>query len=92
MSKFEYGPFVSDMGCVVAFHADKYTEEEATRLACVELDVEDKSELSWNNAWCYCGYGVDDDGRKMYGYWLTLDKKGNSFPVVVFSVKGREWP
>lgn len=92
MSKFEYGPFITDAGYVVAFNAKKYSQEDAFELAKFELDVVSRDEIFCAPAWCYYGPGVDDDGERVFGYWLTLDQKKHSFPVMVFSVKGREWP
>jgi hypothetical protein len=89
MSNFGYGPFITDAGMVVAFHAKKYSQEDAFELAKFELDAQDVTSAP---AWCYYGPGVDDDGERVFGYWLTLDQKKHSFPVMVFSVKGREWP
>ena len=92
MSKFEYGPFITDVGMVVAFNAKKYSETEANDLARFELDAGEDGEIVSAPAWCYYGPGVDDDGCRVFGYWLTLDRKKHSFPVMVFSLKGREWP
>lgn len=92
MSKFEYGPFITDAGMVVAFNAKKYSQEDAFELAKFELGMNIDDQIVSAPAWCYYGPGVDDDGDRVFGYWLTLDQKKHSFPVMVFSVKGREWP
>ena len=92
MSKFEYGPFITEDGVVVAFNAKKYSQEDAFELAKFELGTEEGEDVVSAPAWCCYGPYIDDDGEKMFGYQLTLTRRRNSFPVMVFSVKGREWP
>lgn len=93
MSKFDYSGFIYFYNSpVIAFNAKKYTRDSAMPIAMVEMDEDDASKIVCAEAWCYAGFGVYEDGDRGYGYWLTEDKKKNSFPVLVFSLKGREWP
>lgn len=93
MSKFDYSSFITYY-CdpVVAFNAKKYTRETAAQIAMVEMDEHDINQIVCAEAWCYAGFGMNEEGERSYGYWLTEDKKKNSFPVLVFSLRGREWP
>ena len=92
MSKFEYGPFITDNGMCVAFNAEKYSREDAFKLARFELSAEEGEEVVFSPAWGHYGPYTDDDGERMFGYQLTQTRRRNSFPVMVFSLKGREWP
>lgn len=93
MNKFDYTNFIiEDCGQVIAFNARRYTRETAYPIARIELDANNNEEIICSDAWCYYGYGVYSDETPGHGYWLTTDKKKNSFPVLVFSIKGHEWP
>lgn len=87
MCQFDYQPFFyNDSDMVVAFHANKFTQEEAEPIARYELYAKQKDQLSCRRAWGYYGIGTNHRGERVNQYWLTEEKSKFSFPVLVFSL------
>ena len=83
MSGFDYALFFGCGSVFLAFNARKYAPEEAYPIAAHEFGAEN---LDVKQMWCYYGFGVDEDGDRRRSYWLTEDRKANSFPVLVYTV------
>lgn len=87
MCQFDYQSFFyNDSDMVVAFHADKFTQEEAEPIARYELYAKQRDQLSCRRAWGYYGIGTNQRGERVNQYWLTEEKSKFSFPVLVFSL------
>lgn len=78
-SKFTYEPFTGDYPIVVS--KQRYTEKEAISIAKYELGVEN---VEKDDRYVYYGFGVNEDGEKYNGWWLTDVKGKRSCPVWAF--------
>lgn len=83
MNQFDYGMFYGCGSPMLAFNGRKYAPEEAYPIAAYEFGCEN---LNLEQMYCYYGFGVDEDGDRRQSYWLTKDRKKNSFPVLVYTV------
>ena len=80
--KFEWMPFYIDCNTIIAIDLSKKSLQEAESIAVEEL-VCDKPVLI--DAYCYYGFGCDEEGERSRGYWITFEPTKNSFPVAVFA-------
>lgn len=83
MNNFDYATFFGCLGAMIAFNGRKYAPEEARPIAEHEFGCEN---LHLEHMWCYYGFGMDEDGDRRQSYWLTKERKKNSFPVLVYTV------
>lgn len=70
MSKFDFEPFTGDYP--VAVSKERYTEQEAIKIAKRELDTDKVIMLTGYVRWCL---GVDDDdpcAKPRNTWWLTI--------------------
>lgn len=88
MCQFDYQPFCLENGVwVVAFHADKFSLEDAAAIARYELYAKKHDKLDCRHAWGYYGIGRNHRGERINQYWLTAEKRKYSFPVLVFYIR-----
>lgn len=81
-SSFEYEPFEDGYYTYLAINAKKYPEHEAIGIAAYELDLKPE-EIKTARGYVYYGFGVDDEGCKRNGWWLSRVKKSRSIEVLV---------
>lgn len=86
MSKFDYDVFYDEEGqCTIGISKQKYSKEQARKIAKRELDTEDIIEYDEDR---YVRYGLGTlDGEKRQGYWLEYRKTKVSSPVWAFKRK-----
>ena len=83
MNKFDYAMFFGYGESYLAFNARRYAPEEAYPIAVREFGVD---ALDMKQMYCYFGFGVDEDGDRRQAYWLTDERKKNSFPVLAYTI------
>lgn len=83
MNKFNYNMFFGYDETYLVFNGRKYAPEEAYPIAVEELGTD---ALNMKQMYCYYGFGVDEDGDRRQAYWLTDERKKNSFPVLAYSI------
>ncbi len=86
MSKFDYDVFYDEEGqCTIGISKQKYSKEQARKIAKRELDTEDIIEYDED---MYVRYGLGTlDGEKRQGYWLEYRKTKVSSLVWAFKRK-----
>lgn len=80
--KFEWSSFFIDGNTIIAIDLSKKSLQEAESIAINELEC-DKPVLI--DAYCYYGFGCDEEGERSSGYWMTFEPTKNSFPVAAFA-------
>ena len=83
MNKFDYAQFFGYDESYLVFNGRKYAPEEAYPIAAHEFGAD---ALDVKQMYCYYGFGVDEDGDRRQSYWLTDERKKNSFPVLAYSI------
>lgn len=91
MSKFDYDIFyggVDDLGV----SKEKYTKEEAIKIAMVELEQHNTNGLflAISDAFACHRAGVNEDNEPCVGWWLEYQERKRSCPVYAFHVATKE--
>ena len=79
MSKFDYNYFCGDYNCL-CISKEKYTKEEALKLAKVEFEYAD-GYFAIADAFVRHRAGVDEDGERRVCWWLEFYDAGRNCPV-----------
>ncbi len=81
-SKFDYSKFVWDYDDEwLAFNANNYSEKQAEAIAKTELENPIRTH---EYGYVYYGFGTNEDGERVNGYWLCDFHPKNGIPVIVF--------
>lgn len=81
-STFEYEAFYDGSFTYLALNAKKYSKNDAVAIAAQELDIQPE-EVKIANAYVYFGFGVDEQGCLINGWWLNRVKTGRCTDVIV---------
>lgn len=91
LSKFNYGVFVDGSRQYVAVSMQRYTFEEAVRIASEQLGVDySNCSFAYNEAWVMHRAGVDEDGNKIVGWWMENIYRPRCCPCWIFPARQYE--
>lgn len=93
MSKFEYMNFYGDDGNELAISKEKYTKDEAIKIAEIEFEDNGAKYLAIGNGWVRHRAGIDDWGEPCVGWWLEGTEYKRSCPCWVIHITDNkdEW-
>lgn len=79
LSKFHYGVFSSGERKYVAISKQRYTFEEAVKIASEQLNVDysDSYSFPYNEAWVMHRAGINEDCEKVVGWWIEHKPRPN---------------
>lgn len=83
MSKFDYSIFFGGYDCL-AVSKEKYTREEAIKIALTELEYQSQKYLAIRNGFVVHRAGINEDGEPCVGWWLEYSKRKRSCPCWIF--------
>lgn len=83
MSKFDYGIFYGGYD-ELAVSKEKYTKEEAIKIARVELEYKKHKYLFVGDGYARHRAGVNEDNEPCVGWWLEYKEHKRSCPCWVF--------
>lgn len=83
MSKFDYG-FFSGGDENFAVNAEKYTKEQAIKIANEEIGERGEYWLLLSDSFVCHRAGINEDNQPTVGWWLEYTKRKRSCPVFAF--------